>query len=363
MMIFRFLLILVLGGWVGAAGAQTVDPALAASWAFVQQQMGGISYDTLKAACAEGEVMIYHGTWTDAEDAEVAAFRKRFACVRVSLFQLNATPLRSRFQSESHAGRHIADIIQDTDPGTLNDEAAAGLLEKFQVSDDAAYADSVKKSGYWYPLRIALEGIAWNSDLVSDVDAKILQSWQGIVDPRWAGQAGVADPASGGVNYLPWYAWQKLYGDGFFARIGAVHPRVYGGSNQAAAALASGDIAVLFNASETGLVPLLLSGAPIRWSLPEPGIGPVTGQAIAAHAPHPNAAKVFQDFSFSAEGYAAWQTLGGAPARTAMVDARKVAAEPWYKYPTQFLQYDPADASADNGRIIDLFRKTVGAAH
>ena len=82
-----------------------------------------------------------------------------------------------------------------------------------------------------------------------------------------------------------------------------MRPQVFSGTNPASAALASGDIAVLFNASETGLMPLQSAGAPLRWTFPEPAAGPVTGQAISARAPHPNAAKLYHEYAFTTEGY------------------------------------------------------------
>ena len=136
-------------------------------------------------------------------------------------------------------------------------------------------------------------------------------------------------------------------------------PRIVSAIVPASASLASGDIALLFNASETGLLPLLDRGAPIRWSLPEPGIGPMTGQAIARFAPHPNAAKLFQEYSFTEEGYGIWQKLGGAPARRNFQDQRPVAKEKWYKVPAVFAPYDRADASLSLQPVMDAYRKLV----
>ena len=341
---------------------QQVDPALAASWTFAQKSMPGVSYDMVKAACAEKTVMLYHGTWADAQKAEVDGFVKRFPCIQVQSFGLNATGLRSRFLSEIHAGAPVADIIQDTDPGTLNNEQSEGLLMKYVVSNDSFYPDGLKSVGYWYPLRIALVGIAWNTDLVSDKEAAGLNQWTAVADPKWKGRAGVTDVNSGGVVYLPWFAWRKLYGDDFIRKVGKdVQPRVYSATNPASAALAAGDIAILLNASETGLLPLQLAGAPIRWSLPEPGIGPVTGQAISAKAPHPNAARLFQDYSFTEEGYGLWQKLGGATTRIGFKDQRPVARESWYKAPNHFFKYNEGDATKQYPVVEALFRSAVAA--
>ena len=178
--------------------------------------------------------------------------------------------------------------------------------------------------------------------------------------PIWAGHAGVVDPSGGGVGFSPWYAWSVLYGDDFIKKIGAQKPRVYTGINPASAALAAGDIWAIFGASETGLLPLWLKGAPIEWSLPTPGVGPVTVQSIPAKAPHMNAAKLYQEYAFTLEGYGVWQELGGAPSRIGFKDQRKVAAESWYKFPEHFFEYKTSDSTNANKRVLDAFNQAVG---
>src|SRR6266404_6490776 len=75
------------------AVAQPIEPALAASWAFVQANMPGVPYSLLKGACDEGALMIYHGTWADAQRSQVAQFKARFPCIKaVQMFELNAGP-------------------------------------------------------------------------------------------------------------------------------------------------------------------------------------------------------------------------------------------------------------------------------
>lgn len=345
----------------GQVTAQDIDPKLKASWEFMQKALPGVPYAVLRDACAEGALMIYHGSWVDAQNAQIAAFSKRFPCVRVQKFGSTTSELRERFTSEIRAGRHTADIMQDSDPGILDNMAASGLLTEYTITNSGSFPAGTKKEGFWYPLRLALSGIAWNTDLVSEADAKILQDWKGVLDPRWKGRAVVVDPTSGGgIVYAPVYAWDQMFGPSFIEQLGTQKPRVVAGINNAAAALAAGDVAVIFNASETGLLPLWQKGAPIRWSLPVPGIGPATGQAIATKAPHPNAAKLYQEYAFAEEGYTAWYLLGGAPARSGLADKRQVASEPWYKYPKEFYSYDAADANKKSRDIAERFSKAVG---
>lgn len=354
---------LALGLW--SAGTNMVqaqapsDPKLQASWAFMQKEMPGAQPALLEEACKEGRVMIYHGTWVQAQDAQVKRFQERFPCVKVEKFSADTGQRQERWLAEVRAGRNVADIIQDTDPGFLDAQADAGTLLEYKITNDAQFDAAAKRSGFWYAQRVALVGIAWNTDLVSDEEAKKLATWDGIIDPIWKGRAGVVDPSAGGVAYLPWYIWLKKSGPDFLEKIGALKPRIISAIVPATASLASGDIAVLLNASETGLLPLLDRGAPIRWSLPEPGIGPMTGQSITRNAPHPAAAKLFQEYSFTEEGYGIWQKLGGAPARRNFVDQRPVAKEKWYKVPTAFAEYDRADASKSVASVMETYRALV----
>jgi ABC-type Fe3+ transport system substrate-binding protein len=353
-------LLLAIAAPTNAGLAQDVDPKLANSWKFVQETMPGVPYSVLAAACEEGNLMVYAGTWIDAQEAQIDKFMERFPCIDVQKFTAATGERRERFLAEYRAGRHVADIIQDTDVGTLNQQAANGLLTEYTISNDATFAKGTKKSGYWYPLRVAMVGIAWNTNLVSEEDAMALTDWKGVTDPRWKGKAAVVDPVAGGVAFLPWYVWTQLYGPDFIPKIGEnVAPRVMRGTNPTSAALAAGDIAVILNASETGLLPLLAKGAPIRWSLPEPGIGPLTGQAIPDGAPHPNAAKLYQEYAFTEEGYGLWQKEGGAPARKGFKDQRAVAKETWYKMPDELYEYDPAEVTKSVDEIVGIFRKAI----
>ena len=345
-----------------SALAQTVDPALADSWAFAQKAMPGVPYDLLKNACAEGALMIYSGTWPDATDNVVKHFKERFACIGdVQTFVTQTGPRRERFLAEVRANHNIADIIQDTDPGTLENQAKSGLLANYKISNDSFYDAGIKQSGYWYPFRASTMGIAWNTDTVTDDEAKILSTWHGMLDPRWKGRAGVADPASGGAAYIPWYLWPKIYGQEFMDGLKKSQPRAFIAVNPTVAALASGDIDVYFGADDASLSPVWASGAPIKWTIPEPAIGTPTGQAISATAPHPNAARLYQEYAFTEEGYGAWQSVGGGPSvREGFHDLRDVAKEDWYKSPEKFFEYDPAEATNARDAVNKMFHEVVG---
>lgn len=340
------------------ASAQ-VDPALAESWEFVQKEMPGLPYSVLEAACKEGALMIYHGSWSDAQIAIVNAFRQKFPCITVQRFESTAAQLRQRFLAEARAGRNVADIIQDTDAGSIDLAVDEGLIKEHVITNDAAYGATDKRSGYWYPMYRALVGIAWNTTLVSEEEAKLLSTWEGILDPIWKGRAGVIDAANGQTNLLPWYSWKELYGEDFIRKVAGQQPRVFAAAGPASTAIGSGDVAVLFHTGENAPLNLWLAGAPVRWSLPEPALSAPVGQAIVNNAPHPNAAILYQEYAFSEAGYSEFQGLGGAPARLDYQDRRKVAEEPWYKFPTNFYEYDRATVSNSQAATVEMFKQII----
>jgi len=55
-------------------------------------------------------------------------------------------------------------------------------------------------------------------------------------------------------------------------------------------------------------------GAPVKWIPMEPATGALSVVSIAKNAPHPNAAKLFEDFLISKEGQAVYQRTAYLPA-------------------------------------------------
>jgi iron(III) transport system substrate-binding protein len=220
----------------------------------------------------------------------------------------------------------------------------------------------MKDSGYWYAIRLALVGIAWNTDNVTPSQSASITSVQSLTSPAWKGKLGVIDPNGGGVDYLPWYLWDtdSQLGTPFLTKLAANKPRVYSSTTAASDALASGDISVLVNGSETGLEPLADKSAPIQWKFTSPAWGLPTGQAITAKAPHPSAAELFQDYSLSAVGAALFQAQGGAPARTGLSDQRAIAKQSWYHLPTSVAPYDEQVAVKDQSQILSMFQSLFG---
>jgi iron(III) transport system substrate-binding protein len=132
--------------------------------------------------------------------------------------------------------------------------------------------------------------------------------------------------------------------------------------------LAAGEYAIIDQASQDGLSSLYLKGAPVRWTFPDPVPCNLTAQCISANAPHPNAARLFQEWALSEEGMGEWfKTTSVIPSRADVTDPRRAVGrdwygEAWYREPKSlYLAYLHETAFADPAKpVIPRWNRIIG---
>jgi iron(III) transport system substrate-binding protein len=233
----------------------------------------------------------------------------------------------------------VADIWEHTELAAMKKMADEGHLMQYRITSDAQYPDAHKRSGFFYPFCYAQVVVGWNTDLVRDAEAaKRLKTWEGLLDPYWKGKSiGALIIQSGGTTHVTYYMLQEKYGIDFWKKLAAAEPKMYAGVNPMTDAVASGELALGLFGSEAGFYAKYDRGAPVHWTNPDPRVVVPYGQAIAKEAPHPYAAKLFQEFVFSETGQKIVASTALPSFRVG--DLRKHAKEPWYSQPPEY-QYD-----------------------
>jgi len=312
----------------------------------------------VKAAQAEGTLAYYHNSDIDTTATWTAAFTKQYG-VPTKNMRLPSYPLYDRWLNEERVGRHVADLIQITDPTLLSAADKQGFIAHYTPSGAAQIDPGLKEEGVWYTLTIDYMGIGYNGSKVTPEEEKLIHDagWNALADPRWKGRFGTATPASGGSSYAFCYmfleALKDQYGEAWFRKLAANAPDIYASKAPLFERLAAGEYAIMDQGSQGTLTDLYLKGAPVRWVFPAPTPAAVTVQSISAKAPHPNAARLFQEWSVTAESEALWLSLVAAGAsRPDVIDPRKRDhkdwfAEQWFAEPTKLYdEYlkDPAFA-------------------
>ena len=296
----------------------------------------GITDELVKAAQAEGVLSYYHNSDIDVTGPWSQAFVKRFG-VEVRPMRLPSYPLFDRWLNEERVGRHLADLIQITDPTLLDLADRQGFVEHYETAAGAGIDPDLRRNGVWYALLVDYMGIGYNHQTVSPEEEALIRSggWDVLRDTRWAGRLGTATPASGGSSYA--YGFMMLdslrdkYGPGYFQALAASKPDIYASKAPLFERLSAGEYALMDQGTQSSLSDFYRKGAPVRWVFPEPTLVSPTVQSISKHAPHPNAARLFQEWCCTAERQAGWlaRIAAGSP-RADVTDPRRAAKQDWF---------------------------------
>jgi ABC-type Fe3+ transport system substrate-binding protein len=288
------------------------------------------------AAQKEGTLTYYFATSADVTQRWNAGFTRKYG-VQIKNVRGPSYPLYDRWMNEERVGKHIADLVCFTDPSILEGAHAEGFIADYVSPEGAAIPPAMKRDGIWYAATLAYMGVGWNTNLVTPAEEQFLltRQWDVLADPRWQDRYTTTAAASGGSTYAYWYmlvyALQDRYGYPFLRRLAANKPGIFISKPPMYDRLVAGEYAVADQASTDLMGDLYLKGAPIRWMFPEMVPAAISAHSVSAHAPHPNAARLFQEWSLSAEGQAEWQKYTTVlPTRPDVEDARKTGRKDWW---------------------------------
>jgi len=327
----------------------------------------------VEAAKREGTLTYYHNSDIGPTARWNAAFTQAYG-IPVKNVRMPSYALYDRWLKEERVGRHIGDLIQITDPTLLEAADKQGFIARYTPASAAGIDATLRQDGVWYGLYLDYMGIGYNVSKLQPGEEAFLHTagWDALADPRWKGRIGSATPASGGTSYIYFYmflnALKDRYGAPYLRRVAANKPDVYASKAPLFERLSAGEYAVMDQGTESSLSDFYLKGAPVRWVFPEPTPVGVTVQSVSAHAPHPNAARLFQEWSCSQAGVAGWLAqIAVGPTRSDVTDPRRAARKDWYGQPwfsepkTLYTQYlkDPGFAGPKQP-IIDAYNTIYG---
>ncbi|MBV9812406.1 MAG: ABC transporter substrate-binding protein, partial [Acetobacteraceae bacterium] len=267
--------------------------------------------ELVKAAQREGTINYYHNSDIDTTAKWTAAFTQQFG-VPTKNMRMPSYPLYDRWLNEERVGRHVADLVQITDPTLLSAAAKQGFVANYKPASGATIDPTLREDGIWYALTLDLMGIGYNAHKVTPDEEKFIRDagYEALADSRWKGRFGTATPASGGSSYAWCYMFlddlKDRYGETWFRKLAANKPDIYASKAPLFERLAAGEYAIMDQGSQGSLTDMYLKGAPVRWTFPAPTPVAVTVQSISAHAPHPNAARLFQEWSVTAASEELW---------------------------------------------------------
>src|ERR671922_512723 len=292
----------------------------------------------LDGAKKEGKVVWYTSLVLPSAEKVAKLFETAHPAIKVEVHRTGSQRILQRVMQELQANIKNVDVIHTSDAGhyvLLKDKK---LLAKYTPAGVDRFPDGFKdKDGFYYGLRATVNCIAYNTKAVSAAEAP--KTWKDLLDPRWKGKLVTAHPGYSGVIATHVLALVNQYGWDYFKQLAQNRLMLVQSAVDPAGAVASGERAVAADGGEYTFYQTKKKGNPIEIVYPKEGVPLVVSPtAITSFAPHPAAARLFTDFTFSRE------------VQQAMADSEGLyTGHPEVKYP------------ADKPKLNDLKLLTVEA--
>ena len=263
-----------------------------------------------------------------------------------------------RVMQEMQANLKLVDVIHTSDAGHFVLLKEKKLLMKYSPAGIDVFPAGFKdKDGYYFTLRATVNVIAYNTKLVPAAEAP--KGWKDLLDPKWRGKMVTAHPGYSGVISTHVLALVQLYGWDYFKQLAQNKLMLVQSAVDPAGVVASGERQVAVDGGDYYYYQMKKKGNPIEVVYPKEGVPLVISpSAIASFAPHPNAAKLFTDFTFTRE------------LQQVMADSEGLyTGHPQVKYPTdkpklsdlKLLTVDPEELEKRNEEIKSRFVEFFGA--
>jgi iron(III) transport system substrate-binding protein len=270
-----------------------------------------VTPELVEAARKEGKINFY--TSVDVEVAEkiAAAFKAKYPGIEVLVERSGSERVFQRIGQEYGSGIHNADVVNSSDAAHYIVWKRDGLLAPYVPEDVAKhFSANADPDGLYATWRATLSPIAYNTKYVKPEQAP--KSFADLLDPKWKGMIVKGHPGYSGTILTATFEISRDLGWDYLQKLGAQKVMQVQSSTEPPKKLAVGERPIMADGNEYNLFTLKESGKPIEIVYPTEGTPLITSpSAVMAKAPHPNAARLFQSFLFTAETQQLLIDVGG----------------------------------------------------
>lgn len=258
----------------------------------------------LEAAAIKEGTLTWYIAQMSSEVAELMGrrFTARYPGVKVVAIRTTGQVAYERLNQELKNQTPQCDVFSSTDIAhypALRKRGALAQYVPINVGDLAPAFRGLGEDGYYYPTSASLQIMIYQKEKVTGAD--IPRKFTDLLDPKWKGRVATGHPAFSGYFGQLTLVLRREYGWSYFEKLAKNNPRI---------GRSGGDPLTMLNAGEclvgTSAMSIALQSAahgnPIGLVFPDDGsllcVGP---SAILAAAPHPNAARLFQEWMLSTD--------------------------------------------------------------
>jgi iron(III) transport system substrate-binding protein len=312
----------------------------------------------IAAAKKEGKVVWYTSIELILAERIARSFEAIFPGVAVRVERTGAERVFQRIGQEYKSRIFAVDVVNSSDAAHFITWKREGLLAPSVPEDVARHYPVGHKDpdGMSASFRVTLSGIAYNTSLVKAADAP--QSFGDLLDPKWMGKIVKAHPGYSGTALTATFQVLRALGWEYFEKLAKQRVMQVQSATDPPKKLALGERAVMADGGEYNVLQLKESGGPIEMVYPSEGIPVVVGpNGLFKAAPNPNAARLFQCYSFTPECQQLIVDAGALRSMHALVK-EKPGRRPFREIKT--MQEDPAGVETMGEEIKARYAKLFG---
>jgi iron(III) transport system substrate-binding protein len=264
------------------------------------QTMPAHERELYDAARKEGEVTWYSGQ-IQAEPGEAVghAFSQAYPGIKVNVVRSTSQVAYQRLSQDMQAGAAQCDFFSSTDYGHYLFLKREGKLLSYRprnMDGMIPQARNADPDDMFQILNIGLYLLATNTRKVAAGEAP--KSWEDLLDPKWKGQEAVGHPGYSGAIGVMAVTLEKLYRWDYFVKLEKNKPQIGRSADDPVTLLNAGERTIGLGVSLATTLLSLSRGNPLSIIYPTDGTLAVNcPSAIPKNAPHPNAARLFMEFT------------------------------------------------------------------
>ncbi|MBI2322628.1 MAG: extracellular solute-binding protein [Chloroflexi bacterium] len=252
----------------------------------------------LQAAKREGKVA-YWGSLREPEVKEIAKAFQDLTGITVESTRLSAGPQFTRISKEREAKLYTVDVVQHGGLGfwKLHKERKYVIpyMPEGAKKYDARYRD---KDGYFLAFYIQANSLGYNSKLITGAD--VPKSYKDLADPNYKDKVATSHPKHSGTGGGLVIQLSELYGWSYYEKLKQNNLFIVRSQFELNPMATSGERPISLGVVDSSFLDDKAAGKPVDIVYAEDANSiSWVASGVAADAPHPNAAKLFQEWLHS----------------------------------------------------------------
>jgi iron(III) transport system substrate-binding protein len=345
-----------MGSWL-AVSAAAITLGMAPAYA-APPEPSKTTPELVEAAKKEGKVVFYTSIEVQVGEKIAKAFEAKYPGIDVQVERSGSERIFQRLGQEYTSKIYNADVVSTSDAAHFIIWKRDGWLMPYVPEDVVMHfpKEQQEPDGAYAAWRVSLSVMGYNTKLVKPEEAP--KAFTDLLDPKWAGKIVKAHPSYSGTALTATFQIARDIGWDYLEKLAKQRVMQVQSSTEPPKKLALGERAIMADGNEYVLLVMKKDGNPVEPIYPKEGAPLVISpSAIMKNAPHPNAAKLFQNYLYTREGQQALIDLG--MMRSFHDQAKEPPGIPTFK-DIKVMKEDAAAVVEQVEKIKERYRKAFG---